>query len=417
MANTWQNTQVVLWKTLARWKNNLKFARNVDHSYSEEFGAIVGSHNKPGQTIQVLKPQRFVVTASQAATFQGIQNITTPLTMSIQANVAYLVSSAERYLNADHMYEKFGKPAADALSNYVDYQAFLYATQVAPNWVGTPGTRPTDNGVYLDAGVMLDNYNAPMNVSDRMMLVSPQQMRSAISYDQTLFHAGQEIEQQYREGTVGEAHGWQWFKSQNTPVITSSTFAGTPVVQGAGQTGSSLITSGWTSGTLTPGFHFTIGSNTADPNAVLGVNAQNRATFGKQQCFTVTATTPLTSGNITIPIYPAIQPTGNYQNVNQSPPSGAAITPWAPSGTTNIVTGLGFHEKSFAVVYGKLDVPEKGVIEAFGDTDPETGCFMRYMMYLDGDNDNWKVRWDILFGFGALYPEWACLVAGNAAQG
>src|SRR5215469_4212172 len=218
MANTWQNTQVVLWKTLARWKNNLKFARNVDHSYSEEFGAIVGSHNKPGQTIQVLKPQRFVVTASQAATFQGIQNITTPLTMSIQANVAYLVSSAERYLNADHMYEKFGKPAADALSNYVDYQAFLYATQVAPNWVGTPGTRPTDNGVYLDAGVMLDNYNAPMNVSDRMMLVSPQQMRSAISYDQTLFHAGQEIEQQYREGTVGEAHGWQWFKSQNTPV-------------------------------------------------------------------------------------------------------------------------------------------------------------------------------------------------------
>jgi hypothetical protein len=25
------NTNVVLWATLARWKNNLKFARNVDH--------------------------------------------------------------------------------------------------------------------------------------------------------------------------------------------------------------------------------------------------------------------------------------------------------------------------------------------------------------------------------------------------
>jgi hypothetical protein len=71
------------------------------------------------------------------------------------------------------------------------------------------------------------------------------------------------------------------------------------------------------------------------------------------------------------------------------------------------VAGLAFHEKAFAVVYGKLDTPDKGVIEAYSDNDPETGCNMRYMMYLDGDNDQWKVRWDILFGFGGLYPEWA----------
>jgi hypothetical protein len=414
MPNTWTNTQVVLWKTLARWKNNLKFARNVDHSYSDEFGAVVGSHNKAGQTIQVPKPQRFTVTAAQAASFQGITNITTPLTMSVQANVAYQLSSAERFLNADHMYEKYGKPAADALSNYVDYNSFLFATNTTPNFVGTPGTSPTDNGVYLDAGVALDNFDCPMNATDRMMLVSPQQMRKAITNDQALFHAGQEIEMQYREGSVGEAHGFQWFKTQNTPVTTAPTYAGTPVVSGASQTGSTLVVSGFTSGSLPAGTRFTIGTGAT---AVNTVNAQSRASIGVLQSFIVTTTTALTA-TTNIPVYPAMQPTGQYQNINQSPPAGAAINVWVASGgTTPIVTGLAFHEKAFAVVYGKLDVPDKGVIEAYGDTDPETGAYMRYMMYLDGDNDQWKCRWDILFGYGALYPEWACVVAGNAATG
>lgn len=409
MPNTFVNTQVVLWKTLARWKNNLKFARNVDHSYSDEFGAVVGSHNKAGQTIQVPKPQRFTVSATQAAVFQGITNLTTPLTMSIQANVAYQLSSVERYLNADHLYEKFGKPAADALSNYVDYQAFQFAVNTCPNFVGTPGTAPTDNGVYIDAGVVLDNNDCPMNTTDRMVIVSPQMMANAVKKDQTLFHAGQEIEMQYRTGTVGEAHGFQWFKSQNTPTSTAPTYAGAPVVSGGGQSGSTLATSGWTSGSLPAGTRFTIGSGAT---AVNTVNAQSRQSIGALQSFVVTTTTALTSGTINIPVYPAMTSTGQYQNISQAPPAGATINVWVASGGTAPITqGLAFHEKSYAVVYGKLDVPDKGVIEAFGDTDPETGAYMRYMQYLDGDNDQWKVRWDILFGYGALYPEWACVVA------
>lgn len=415
MANTFANTQATLWKTLSRWKNNLKFARNIDHSYSDEFGRTVGSHAKAGQTVQVPKPQRWTVTNSQVATFQSINNLTTPITMSIQANVAYQISSSERYLSADHMYEKYGKPAADALSNYVDYQAFLYATQVSPNWVGIPGTAPVDNGVYLDAGVMLDNFDAPMNPDDRIMLVSPQQMRKAITNDQTLFHADQEIDRQYRSAAVGEAHGFQWFKSQNAPTVAPITYAGVPVVQGAGQTGNSLITSGWTSGSLPAGTRFTIGSGGTSVNTV---NAQSRADIGALQSFVLTTTTALSAGNITLPISPAIFITGSYQNVNQAPPNGAAINVWTASGGTNTaVTGIAFHEKAFAVVYGKLDVPDKGVVEAFGDTDPETGCFMRYMMYLDGDNDQWKVRWDILFGYGALIPEWSVVIAGSAKLG
>lgn len=327
--------------------------------------------------------------------------------MSIQANVAYQISSMERYLNADHIYEKYGKPAADALSNYVDYQSFLFAVNTSPNWVGTPGTPPVDNGVYIDAGVMLDNFDCPMNVQDRIMLTSPQQMANAVKKDQGLFHAGQEIEMQYRTGTVGEAHGFQWFKSQNTPVITAAAYVGTGTVQGANQTGSTLITTGWTSGTLPMGTAFTIG---AGPTGVYTTNAQSRASIGALQGFKTTAPVTLAAGNINLPIYPAMTSTGQYQNISQAPPAGAALNMLIPPAGATYTAGLGFHEKAFAVVYGKLDTPDKGVIEAFGDTDPETGCYMRYLQYLDGDNDQWKVRWDILFGFGALYPEWSTVV-------
>lgn len=410
MANQYSNTQLVLWKTLARWKNNLKFARNVDRSYSDEFGRTQGSANKPGGTISIPKPQRFQVNVGQSAVFQGIQNLTTPLSMTIQANVSYQLSSAERLLNADRMYEKFGKPAADALSNYVDYTAFSYAVNVCPNYVGTPGTAFTDNGLFLDAGVTMDAYDTPMT-DDRMVIVSPRQMRKAVTNDQALFHAGQEIEKQYRKGTVGEAHGLQWFKSQNTPIPTISTYSGSPVVNGAGQTGYSLITKSWTAGTSLKGGDKILVAN------VGSVNALSRNANGIPQAFTIqNNVSDDGAGNIIIPIYPGISPTGNYQNVTASPANNAAITVWGPSGT-QYTAGLAFHEKAFAVVYGKLDVPEKGVVEAFSDTDPETGADMRYMMYIDGDNDQWKVRWDILFGMGALYPEWGTVIASSANAG
>lgn len=411
MSNSFQQTQLVLWETLANWKNNLKLARNLDQSYSKQFGKTIGSSRKPGGTINVPKPQRWTVSVGQAASFQGITNLVTPLSLSIQANVAYLTSSVEEYLDVDHMMKNYGRPAALALSNYVDYSVFNFCVTTCPNIAGIPGTVNSTNDYILQAGVNMDNFNAPTDVDDRIVIVSPAQMKKAITVDQGLFNAQQELAKQYRKATVGEAHGFQWFKSQNVPVLTSGTYAGTPLVNGASQTGSSLITDGWTSGglSLKIGDRFTIAN-------VFTVNAQSRNSIGSLQPFEITAATTDTTGAATLPIYPAITPTGDYQNVSSAPADNAAITMLQPS-NTQYTAGLAFHEQSFAVVYGALDTPGKGVVDSFTDTDPETGCSMRYIAYYDGDNDNMKVRWDILFGFGALYPEWACVLAASAAGG
>lgn len=411
MSNSFSTTQLTLWETLANWKNNLKLARNLDQSHSKDFGKTIGQSRKPGGTINISKPQRWTVNVGQAASFQGITNLTTPLSLSIQANVSYLTSSVEEYLDVDHMMKNYGRPAALALSNYVDFSVFNFCVNTTPNIAGVPGTVNSTNDYILQAGVNMDNFNAPPEVDDRMVIVSPAQMKKAITVDQTLFHEGQELDKQYRKAIVGEAHGFQWFKSQNVPVLTSGTYAGTPLTNGATQIGSSLITDGWTSGglSLKVGDRFTIAG-------VFTVNAQSRNSIGSLQPFVVTAAVTDTTGAATIAIYPSIIATGQYQNVSNAAADNSAIVMLQPS-ATQYTAGLAFHEESFAVVYGELSTPKKGVVDSYSDTDPETGCTMRYIAYFDGDNDNMKVRWDILFGFGALYPEWACVLAASAAAG
>src|SRR4030095_3940536 len=104
---------------------------------------------------------------------------------------------------------------------------------------------------------------------------------------------------------------------------------GSPQVAGGGQTGSNLLTSGWT-GAVAPrlnrGDGFTI-------NRVFSVNPQNRQSTGRLQMFVATANVASDGGGLaTIPIYPALTPPNldgsrtQFQTVNVSPLHGDTLT-------------------------------------------------------------------------------------------
>ena len=65
------------------------------------------------------------------------------------------------------------------------------------------------------------------------------------------FQAADEIAKQYKKGMMGVAAGFMWKMDQNVRQHTVGTYAGTPAVNGAGQSGASLVTDGWTSGSST----------------------------------------------------------------------------------------------------------------------------------------------------------------------
>ena len=115
---------------------------------------------------------------------------------------------------------------------------------------------------------------------------------------------------------------------QNVYVHTVGTFTGTPLVNGASQSGSSIVTDGWTAGdVLNAGDVISFVSTSTPVNALNPASYQNT---GAAAQFVVTATTTADgSGNMTIPIAPAIvgpaSSTPQFQNVTNLPADNTAI--------------------------------------------------------------------------------------------
>ena len=207
---------------------------------------------------------------------------------------------------------------------------------------------------------------------------------------------------------------WGWYQDANRPVHVTGPFtASTPVINGANQTGSSLITNGWASGatSLKKGDLFTIA----------GVNSINRLSYqssGRLQQFTVTADTSDSTGDIAaLPISPPIIVTGSLATVDAIPATGAAITVWGanPVGgvlaTTNSPTGLVFISGAFALVTADLMKPTAGVETAVVRSKAWGASIRMVEQYQIGTDQN-PSRLDMLVGAAAVRPEFAYRVQG-----
>jgi hypothetical protein len=177
-------------------------------------------------------------------------------------------------------------------------------------------------------------------------------------------------------------------------------YAGAPTVNGAAQTGSSLITNGWgpsIAGLLNVGDVFTIAG-------VYAVNSQNRQTTGQLQNFVVTSTAGSDgTGNATLQIYPPITTTGAYQTVDSSPANGAAITVKGVA-KTNYAQNLAFAHDAFGLVTVPMELPD-GV--DFRARQEYKGISMRIIRAYDINNDTMPARVDLLYGTTTYYPEMA----------
>ena len=101
---------------------------------------------------------------------------------------------------------------------------------------------------------------------------------------------------------MNNALGYQWMPTQITPTQTVGLLGGTPAVNGGLQTGTSLITNGWTASIVAA---LNIGDNLTIAG-VYAVNPQTRQSTGSLQDFVVQATGSSDSGgNMTITIFPA----------------------------------------------------------------------------------------------------------------
>jgi hypothetical protein len=389
--------------------NNLKFAANVNRSYDDQY---VQAGAKVGYTVNARLPQRFQVTEGQALQIQGINDQYVPITLTHQKNVAFSFSSAQMTMEVDMVRTRYVNPAAVALANIVDYDGLTTVYKDIYQAVGTPGTVPNSNLTYLQAGAKLTNSSVP--AGGRVAVLDPVSMVTLANANLALFNPTAQISEQYREGQfAGRALGVDsWYEDQNVAKHTTGTFtASTPLVKGAGQTGSTLVVDGWASGatSLKKGDIFTVAG-------VFQVNPVSYASTGQLQQFVVTADVSDTSGEISIPISPAIITSGQLQTVTASPADNAVVTVLGATSatagtlaTTVTPQSLLYHPDAFALVMADLHKPTSGV-ETTTVRSKELGISIRMVQQYQIGSDQEPCRMDILYGWATLRAPLACRI-------
>ena len=232
----------------------------------------------------------------------------------------------------------------------------------------------------------------------------------------SLFNTGGKGDANYREGQfAGNQLGLSaWYQDVNRPVHTTGTFtASTPIVNGASQTGSSLITSGWASGasSLKKGDIFTVAG-------VNGVNPVSYTSTGRLQQFVVTADISDTTGAMTIAISPSIITSGALQTVSGSPANSSAITVLGSTGavggtlaTTVSPQSLVYHPDAFAFVMADMIKPGAGA-ESTTVRSKAFGFNIRMVEQYQIGTDQNVSRLDMLIGAATLQARLAARVWG-----
>lgn len=409
MANTFISIGWVTRDVVQFYQNAISFVFNWDRELNDEFTTKGGA--KVGYTVQKRIPQRFTVTEGQAFQPQNIFNQTVPVTINHQQNVAMGWSTADATMLVEDVRNRYTMPAGESLANKIDTTGGLEVYKSVYQSAGTPGTSITTNQTYLDAVARLRNQGVPTPL---VGVLDPVAESKIVGANLTSFNPQNVIGDYYRSNTFGvNALGVQtWDRDVNMPVHTTGTFtSSTPLVNGASQTGSSLVTDGWGTGSLKAGDIFT----------VAGVNAVNPVSYadtGQLQQFVVTADVTFAAGAATISISPSIITSGQLQTVTAAPADDAVIT---VNGATSVTNGtlatttsrqsFIFNSQAFALVMVDLDDDLPGAVVKRVRS-REAAVSIRGVSQYALANDQKGTRFDVLYCTAGIFPQYALRLFG-----
>lgn len=406
-ANTLKALTLVTKNASTILHNNLTAVKCFDNQYDSQFKA--GGQNGGG-SLQVRIPPQFTVSNSAALSVQDISEDTQTITRTNRAQVSFALTSDEiaNYIDNDAAINNlYIMPAMARMASEVEYQVLNGVYSSIYNQAGTVATAPATADPVLEAGQYLSQFCTPDD-GQRFLILNPRSQRSLVNGLSGLYNPTSKISENYIKGYMADALGFKIYMDQNVPAHTNGLQAGTPLVNGASQTGASLITDGWTAATtVKKGTIFTIGSTAA--TTVYSVNPETKVQQSSAQQFVVTAdATADGSGNMTLSISPSIVTTGATQTVAGSPADNAAIV---PAGNASVTYGvnMAFHKNAIAFVTGDLPTNLPGALSYREVFD---GISLRGVHTYDQNNDRVIMRFDVLYGYKLIRPQFACRLAG-----
>jgi len=403
MSNTIKTLQAgdITRKALAILHNKLVFCKTINREYDGRF-AVSGAKN--GGYLEIREPNQFTVRTGAVMDTQDVTESTTQLVVATQKGIDINFSSVELTLSMDDFASRILEPAMSRLAADVDATVIAGCYPYIYNFENTTlGTKPVLADI-LAARALISKGLAP--TSDRVIMLDSLAANSVITDGKSLFHASSEIERQYSEGQIGRMGGFTFYESEMTPThTTGSRTDTTPTVSttvGITSGDATITMSGVISGeTYMAGDIFTIAG-------VYAVNPETKARYGHLQQFSVTETVTVSGTSDTFEVSPIPITSGAKQNVEIVTGSAtASVTNLAHgAASTSYINSLAYHKDAFTMVTADLEMPDSGwyarkVID---------GISMRIWRQGDIVNDKHPCRIDVLFGYKAIRPEWACRI-------
>lgn len=400
MANTLLTPSMITKENLRVLHQGLNFVSKVNRQYDDRF-AVSGA--KIGTTLNIRKPARYTVSTGASLSTQDSTDTQVALAVTTQKHVDITFSSAELTMSVDSFSERYIKPAMSVLAASIEADALSMYKQVYQQ-AGSVSSPITGIRPFLLAQKYMKNSLTPDD-GYRNVILNTDTNVEMVDGLKGLFNSTAEIGRQYEEGLIGKNAGYKYYENTLIPAHTPGAQGGTPLVNGATQTGSSLVTDGWSNsitGVLKEGDIITLAG-------VYAVHPETKQSFGYLQQFVVTADANSNgSGQATLSISPEIVTSGAFQNVSGSPADNAAITVIGTASTAYGIN-LAFHKDAFT--FATADLEDMSQYGAWGAREVFEGISLRTVSQYLISSDTRPTRIDVLYGYKSLYPQLAARVA------
>lgn len=397
MANTLVTIDMITREAQRLAHEKSQFIKTTDLQYDENY-AKTGA--KIGSVLRVREPNQYVrTTGSRVMDVQDQAESSLNLTLATQDHVDMRFNSAELSLSIDEISKRYIEPAVNVLISGIEADYIAMATKATYNVAGTAGTAMTDLAVPGAARAKLNQGLAPKD-GNRFVQMDSVTMGGLVNGLKGLFQDSSQIKEQYREGMIGRTGMADWYENERMWTMPNSADVAGEINNGTLTSGiTSLTVDGFTAAPVA-GMVFTI-------EGTYDVHPETKAAFPHLKQFTITSATTTTLNFSPAIIYDTTNP---KQNCSGAPTDGDDIT-FVGAASTNYVQGLMYHKEAFQFVTADLPLMDDAHKCVRRQQD---GLSLRVWQASDIRNDELLMRIDILYGFAALRPAWACRMIGAA---
>jgi hypothetical protein len=395
MANTLTTIDSITNEVLRLAHEKLSFIGTINRQFDPSFGQSSG---KIGDTLRIRLPAQYTVRAnSRVMNVQDSVEQNTSLVVARQDGVDMKFNSREMKLDLQAFSKQHLESAVSTLVSVVESNVLQGVTKEVYNLAGTAGTPPVDLVATGAARAKLNQFLAPKD-GNRCVQMDSVTMGGLVNGLKGLFQDSAQIKEQYREGMVGRTAMADFYENERTYAHTNgSDVTGVTLDTYTVTEGDTSLTVTGASGAPTEGTVFTI----AGVNAI---HPETKADYGYLKQFVVGAGATTTNIPFTPAIYSSVS--GGRQNVSALPTTTAALV-FVGSASTAYQQNLMYHKDAFTFATAALPMiggAHKCVTKTYD------GVSVR--CWQDGDivNDELLTRIDILYGWKAIRPDWACRI-------